>query len=180
MDEVEAKYRLAGPEEHERLRARLIALGARPGPAEDERNLLFDRGDGSLFRGDSVLRVRILNGGPAGRLTYKGAATYQGAVKQRMELEVGVDDTATTRALLEALGYALSLEYSKHREPWHLEGAEVALDSLVFGTFCEIEGPRETIGRLADTLGLSADAAEPAGYPMLMARFTAAGARPAP
>ncbi len=180
MEEVEAKYRLDGAAAVERLRARLAAVGARRGRVEQERNLLFDRPDGALRQANQVLRLRILNGGPAGRLTYKGAAAYTGVVKQRTELEVAVDDCQVAQALLEALGYRPGLEYPKERETWYLDGAEVALDTLPFGTYCEIEGPPQVVPRLAERLDLPSEAAEPAGYPTLMARHLQHARPPGP
>ena len=171
--EIEAKYRLEGPDDHARLRRRLVALGAREGDTTAEDNQLFDRADRSIGAVDGVLRLRMLNGGPAGRLTYKGPASRTGALKQRTELEVAVDDSALTRAILEALGYQPTIRYLKQRETWYLQGAEVALDTLVFGWYCEIEGPAEVIPGLAAALGLSPASAEPIGYPGLMARYQA-------
>ncbi len=171
--EIEAKYRLEGPDGHARLRRRLVALGARAGDTTAEDNQLFDRPDRSLGAANRVLRLRVLNGGPAGRLTYKGPATRSGVLKQRTELEVAVDDSAVTRAILEALGYQPTVRYLKQRETWYLQGAEVALDTLVFGWYCEIEGPAEVIPGIAAALGLSAASAEPTGYPGLMARYEA-------
>jgi adenylate cyclase, class 2 len=173
--EVESKYRLDGPAAHEALRARLLTLGARRGAVEQERNLLFDHPDRSLRVADQVLRLRVLDGGPVGRLTFKGPADYAAAVKSRTELEVAVDDCGIARALLEALGYRSTVEYPKERETWYLEGAEVALDLLPFGAYCEIEGPRAVIPRLAAALGLPDTAAEPTGYPALMARYQRTG-----
>jgi adenylate cyclase class 2 len=169
-EEVEAKYRLQGPAEAATLRQRLAALGARLARHEAEENVLFDQPNRALTRGNRLLRLRTLDGGPGGRLTYKGPAAYDGAIKRRVEHETAVADVAATRAILEALGYAPTLRYAKQRETWHLDGAEVALDELAFGHFCEIEGTPEAIARVAAALGLSPEAAEPAGYPALMAR----------
>ena len=84
-----------------------------------------------------------------------------------------MDDSGVTRAILEALGYQPTVRYLKQRETWHLQGAEVALDTLEFGWFCEIEGPAEVIPGIAAALGLSPGTAEPMGYPGLMARYQA-------
>jgi adenylate cyclase class IV len=94
-----------------------------------------------------------------------------GAIKRRVELETAVENVALMRAVLEALGYAPTIHYAKQRETWHLDGLEVALDELDFGHFCEIEGTPEAIARVAAALGLPPEAAEPAGYPALMARY---------
>jgi adenylate cyclase, class 2 len=173
-EEIEAKYRLTGPEAHARLRDRLAALGARPGGRVTEDNVLYDRPDGALRAQDTILRLRVHDGDPAGQLTYKGPATRDGALKRRVELETAVADAATLRAILAALGYAPTIQYAKQRETWHLDGAEIALDTLEFGHFCEIEGPADAITRLAAALDLPPEAAEPAGYPALMARHRAA------
>ncbi|HZR99368.1 MAG TPA: class IV adenylate cyclase [Chloroflexota bacterium] len=178
-EEIEVKYRLAGPEEAARLRARLAALGARPAGREAEDNVLFDHPDGRLLASHRVLRLRTLDGGPGGRLTFKGPATYAGALKRRVEHETAVADVAAARAILEALGYVPTVAYAKQRETWRLDGAEVALDELAFGHFCEIEGAPDAIARVVAALGLAPEAAEPAGYPALTARYQAAR-RPSP
>lgn len=183
MDEVELKFRLSGEAEHERLRAALRGLGARDEGQEHEENLLFDDRGGELSDAGSVLRLRVLDGGPRAKLTYKGAARYEGAVKSREEIELSVDDAERMRGLLNALGYEVTLTYAKDRETWRLEDAEVVLDSLVFGHFCEIEGPASTIKRLAEELGLREDQVEMSGYAALMAEYEGekgAGASPRP
>ncbi len=169
-EETEIKYRLADPADRDRLRARLAALGARPTGTVDEENVLFDRPGGRLAATGRLLRLRVLDGGPGGRLTYKGPATYTGPVKRRVEIETAVADSAALRALLQALGYRPTLTYAKRRETWRLDDAEVALDELAFGHFCEIEGPPAALARVAAALGLPPEAAEPATYPALAAQ----------
>jgi predicted adenylyl cyclase CyaB len=178
MDEIELKYRLDGPESQERLRARLIELGAERGADADEENVIYDDPDGSLQAGGAALRLRSIDGGPAARLTFKGPATIRAGVKARREIELGVDDDRAARALLSALGYAPSVRYLKRRESWRLDGVEIALDRLVFGLFCEVEGPEERIRALADRLGLRPEQVETRGYPLLQ-RLHDAGESPA-
>lgn len=167
MDEVEIKFRLDGAADHERLRGELAALGAQRMPVQHEDNWLFDTDGHDVARAGGVLRLRVLDGGPRATLTYKGPARFAGVVKSRREIEVEVDDAAPMQALLEALGYRVMLVYRKEREPWRLGDVEVALDTLDFGHFCEIEGPAEAITALARRLGLSDDRVEPRGYPAL-------------
>jgi predicted adenylyl cyclase CyaB len=175
MDEIEIKFRLDGPAEHERLRVALRALGAAASPSRREVNRLFEDERGSLRAAGAVLRLRVLDDGPDGILTFKGAARFAGAVKSRRELETKVEDAAKLKQLLEALDYREVLLYTKRREAWHLGEVEVALDELVFGHFCEIEGPHDQILALAQRLGLREEQAESAGYPALMARHLATG-----
>jgi adenylate cyclase class 2 len=173
-DEIEAKYRLDGPEAHARLRERLVALGARPEGVVVERDVFFDRPDGSLGAAGCVLRLRVRGSGPGGWLTYKGPPVRMGVLKQRAELQVAVTDAAALRAILEALGYMAVLEYAKQRETWQLGAVAVTLDTLACGWFCEVEGAPEAVLQLATALGLSPSAAEPASYPELMARHRGA------
>ena len=167
MDEVEIKFRLAGPQEHVRLRAALTALGATAHGGEHEQNLLFDDAIGSLGSNGTLLRLRVLDSGPRARLTYKGQARYDGAIKRREEIEVGIDDGTTMAHLLEALGLQQALTYEKQRETWRLPGIEVALDTLAFGHFCEIEGDAAAIRDLCARLSLDERQAETAGYPTM-------------
>lgn len=170
MEEIEIKYWLEGPAEHERLRAALAALGARPAPARVEEDVLFDTAGRDLATRQSVLRLRTIDGGPGGKLTFKGPAHFSDGVKTRQEVEVGVSDAASTHTLLEALDYRETLSYTKQREIWRLDSAEVCLDSLDVGSFCEIEGPRDAILHLGRRLGLDPTRAERASYPELIAR----------
>jgi predicted adenylyl cyclase CyaB len=171
MDEVELKFRLADAGEQERLRGELQRLGAQRIGTEQEENLMFDDREGRLVDAGSILRVRMLDGGPKAKLTFKGVARYEGGVKSRREIEVAVADGGQMRAVLEALGYEVGLTYDKQRETWRMGGVEVALDTLVFGHFCEIEGPEGEIRELARELGLDESRAEAEGYPALMARY---------
>ena len=86
--EVEIKYRLPHAADHERLRQRLTALGAQPAPVQHEENVLFDSKRGDLGQRRAVLRIRSVNGGQGGMLTYKGTPTQTNGVKSREEIEV--------------------------------------------------------------------------------------------
>lgn len=174
MNEVEIKFRLDGPAEHDRLRNLLAERGATGSGVEAEDNRLFDSPAATIARDGQVLRLRILNGGPAGKLTFKGPSQYDGGVKTRHELEIAVADTATMQGILEALSYRITNSYHKEREAWQLGEIEVALDVLDFGYFCEIEGPANAITALAGELGLDVSRAERSGYPALAARHLAA------
>jgi adenylate cyclase, class 2 len=168
MEEVEVKYRLGGDAEHERLRGRLRALGAEPTGEVREENRMYRDADGRLAASRSILRLRILDGGPGGRLTFKGPARYDGPVKSRREIETGVADAEALHLILESIAHALT--YHKDRETWQAGAVEVALDTLEFGHFCELEGPADAIRALATGLDLTDAQAEPSGYPTLMER----------
>lgn len=172
--EVEIKYRLSDAAGHERLRQRLAALGARPAPIQHEANVLFDSERGDLGQRRAILRIRSINGGAGGVLTYKGTPTQTNGVKARAEIEVAVADAAATQELLAAIGYESVAGYRKQRETWYLDDVEVSLDTMSIGYFCEIEGPHAEILALGRRLGLADDQVELAGYAELC--IQAAGA----
>lgn len=173
--EVEVKYRLTEASDHERLRHRLAAMGAQPSPVQHEENVLFDSRSGDLRRRLSLLRVRSIDGGSSGTLTFKGPPSSASGVKTREEIEVAIEDAASMQALLEALGFEPGTSYSKQRESWYLDDLEVSLDTASIGYFCEIEGPQSKILALGRRLELSDDQVEAAGYAEL---FASAKGRP--
>ena len=74
-------------------------------------------------------------------MTYKGPASGLGGARLRQEIEFEVSDFAIARAFLEALGYQVMMIYEKYRAAYDLDGVEISLDELPYGTFVEIEGP---------------------------------------
>ena len=70
------------------------------------------------------------------------------------EYEVEVSDFAPMQTILEKLGFTPALRFEKYRETLTYQGAEIVLDEVPFGTFMEIEGPRETIRDIVMALGL--------------------------
>lgn len=118
----------------------------------NEWNLRFDSASGDLSSSGKALRLRQ-DGGV--RLTYKGPSQGRMDITAREELEVELSDLATSRKILEALGFQVVAVYEKFRTTWKLDDVEVVLDELPMGVFCEIEGPdAESIKSAADKLGL--------------------------
>jgi adenylate cyclase class 2 len=117
-----------------------------------EYNLRFDTPDNRLSCARKVLRLRK---DERVRITYKGPADPTANVAKRTEIEFETSDFASARRLLEALGYRVVTSYEKYRTTYSLAGAEVVLDELPYGNFCEIEGEDEqAIREVATTLGL--------------------------
>lgn len=137
------------------IAARLAALGATlHSPRTAERNLRYDRADGSLSAQGQVLRLRQ---DAATRLTYK--APHNADPRTRIELEIGVSDFETTDQLLQALGFQVAWHYEKFRTTYRLHECQVMLDELPFGDFVEVEGDSITaIEAVIAQLGM-ADAA---------------------
>jgi len=120
-----------------------------------ERNLRFDTPLHELSGGFRVLRLRR---DKKNRLTYKGKSDPTREVSARSELEVEVSDLETTKAILEALGYEVMVEYEKYRSAYMMGNVEISLDEMPFGNFTEIEGPdTDSIRKTAEKLGLDWD-----------------------
>ena len=120
-------------------------------PKVFERNLRYDRNDGSLTAAGIVLRLRQDD---AVKLTYKEAGSIERGIISRFEAEVEVSDFETMDLILRRLGFEIGLIYEKYRTTYGLAGAEVTLDELPYGNFTEIEGDAAAIERVVELLGL--------------------------
>jgi len=148
--ELEVKFFLA---ELEQLQEILYGVGAvLVQPRTYERNLRFDTPEGTLTRNAQVLRLRQDR---ANRLTFKGPSEVKDGVSARTEIEFTVGNFEDAQALLEALGYQVSMIYEKYRTVYDLNGTLVTLDEMPFGNFTEIEGTDgPTIQAVCNQLGL--------------------------
>jgi adenylate cyclase class 2 len=166
MVETEVKFLIRDPEAVTR---KLIGMGAIcTQPEVHELNLRFDTPDGSMTSRYHVLRLRK---DTRARLTFKGQAYQLGGVSARKEIEVEVSDFDAAQALLEALGYEVSMIYEKQRETYHLEDIEVVIDHTPLGNFVELEGPDPTnIKRLSDALSFDWDARSLFSYAVIFER----------
>jgi adenylate cyclase class 2 len=106
-------------------------------PRLHEINLRFDTPKGELTRTAQVLRLRQ---DTAARLTYKGPGETIDGVHARREIEFRVSNFQSAQALLDALGYQISLMYEKFRTTYVLDGLQITLDEMPYGNFTEIEG----------------------------------------
>jgi adenylate cyclase class 2 len=132
------------------IRTRLTEVGATPLGTVDEDNLYFDR-DESLRDRNESLRLRRDS---RNRITWKGPGSFKRSVLERPEIEVEVSDFDQTVELFERLGFEAVERLRKRRETWRLQGVEVALDTLDFGSFVEVEGSAEVARDVATKLGL--------------------------
>jgi adenylate cyclase class 2 len=130
-----------------------------------EINLRFDTPEGRLRAARQVLRLRKDN---RVRMTFKGPAEESQTVAVRPEIEFTVSDFESARSFLEALGYVISVVYEKYRTSFELEGAEISVDEMPFGLFCEIEGRDAShIENLASLLGFDWESRITDSYLML-------------
>ena len=147
--EIEVKFFLA---DMEIVRHQLQKAGARSTGRVFETNLCFDNPSHDLLRNKSLLRLRR-----DGRttLTYKAQpAGTDSEFKVIEEREVAVSDFETMLGILQGLGFHQEQVYEKYRETFTLGSAKICMDSMPFGDFLEIEGPKEDIRNLARILDL--------------------------
>jgi predicted adenylyl cyclase CyaB len=115
------------------------------------------------------------------RLTWKGPLEYDDGIRSRPELEVAVSGFATTADILSQLGFRETRQLSKRRETWHLPDVEVALDTLAFGKFVELEGKeRPIIHQTARLLGLDPNQGLEKSYLQLAEERATTGEKPPP
>ncbi|MFN9269563.1 MAG: class IV adenylate cyclase [Planctomycetaceae bacterium] len=179
MLEVELKYRVAG---NLALRTRLAALGGVCHGEVGQRDQYFNHPQRDFAQTDEAVRVRTV--GDTAAVTYKGPLVDK-VTKTREEIEVelaGPTGGAGLEAILLRLGFRPVLAVEKRRERWLVNYAgreiEVACDQVAgLGEFVELETAaeqsdlaesREVLLRLAEELGLPAEAAERRGYLTLL------------
>ena len=134
-----------------------------------EINLRFDTPQGDLLRQYQVLRLRQDS---KARLTYKGPAQTLEGARARQEIEFTVSDFSAARAFLEALGYQVIMMYEKYRTTYEMEGMEILLDEMPYGSFLEIEGPDPAgMQRLAQALQIDWERAAPESYTALFEKL---------
>jgi adenylate cyclase class 2 len=151
--EIETKFRVR---DRGTLEERLERLGARPGPREDETNVLYDDEVGRLRAGGCALRVRTVD--ERGLLTFKGPPEVLEGIKSRVEWESEVTSPRAVAAILEALGLQPSFRYEKRRTTWTFPDPArpvVVVDETPLGLFAEIEGTDAGVRALAKELGVA-------------------------
>jgi adenylate cyclase class 2 len=134
-------------------------------PMAREINLLLDTEDKQLRTAGCVLRLR--RHGDRKSLTFKGPASYKGAIKERPEHETELADLDRMGEILKALGFGVYMQYEKDREEWVLEEVSVVLDHTPMGPFVEVEGAPEKLPQIADLLGLKITSAVRGSYASL-------------
>ncbi len=150
--ETEVKFHLPDPPA---MRSRLIGLGALSSGRTPEHNIRFENDTLNLLRHRTLLRLRQ---DLTATLTYKSPpAKTDPDFKQFVEIEVEVSDFEAMQRILHALGFRPQQRYEKQRETLRLGCTAFCVDTLPYGDFIEIEGPREEIRDYAIRLGLSWD-----------------------
>ena len=167
--EIEGKWHLSRDMGRENLKVDLEKAGAVFQSSGYELDCFFDDKNNELRNNKVSIRLRSkTEEEPRTILTYKGKPVYTSGLKERVELEVYIDNIHIMKQIFYELGFSITLEYKKYRDTWSLLGTVVTIDDLPCGLFCEIEGNREAVRRVAKVLGLTLDQVELRGYPELM------------
>ncbi len=147
--EIEVKFYLS---DMDRIRDRIIELGAVSMGRIFETNIRFDDADNRLIQKKSLLRLRQ---DKKSILTFKSEPLFNDdQFKILRELEVEVSDFNTMKHILESLGFREEQVYEKWRETFILNHTHLCLDTMPYGNFLEIEGQKEDIKKLASQIGL--------------------------
>jgi adenylate cyclase class 2 len=147
--EIEVKFYLS---DMDRMRDRIIEIGGVSRGRVLETNIRFDDADNSLIQKKSLLRLRK---DKTTTLTFKSEPPVKdNQFKILRELEVEVSDFTTMKHILESLGFREEQVYEKWRETFVLHSTNLCLDMMPYGSFLEIEGPKEDIKKLASQIGL--------------------------
>lgn len=153
-DYVETEIKLYVHDLNE-VAARLTAAGATlTAPRVYERNVRYENAARSLTPSGIVLRLRA---DTRSRLTYKeehGQPIEGDVAYSRFEAEVEVSDFDAMHTILVHLGFQPYMTYEKYRTTYTLDGGEIVLDEMPYGTFVEIEGQPEVIADLLTRLDL--------------------------
>jgi len=146
--EIEVKFYLS---DMDRIRDRIIEIGAVSRGRVFETNIRFDDSDNSLIQKKSLLRLRQ---DTKTILTFKSEPPFKDdQFKILRELEVEVSDFTTMKNILESLGFREEQVYEKWRETFILNSANLCLDTMPYGNFLEIEGQKEDIKELVSQIG---------------------------
>ena len=134
------------------IRQRILNLDAQSRGRFFESNVRFEDSGRTFRKKKSLLRLRR---DQKVRLTYKSTPPEESSqFKIMTELEVAVSDFDTMQQILEALGFHHEQVYEKWRETLVLDDTQLCLDSMPYGDFLEIEGPKQEIKNFAVQLGL--------------------------
>lgn len=173
-DELEVKAAVADPDA---LRHALDRAGA----ALEFRGEMIDRRfdcGGRLAGRDEVLRLRLYrpsDGAPAhGVVGWKGPQSTRDGYRHRAEAEARVADPDAVMAILERLGFGVTLRIDRRVEIYRLGEAMLRLEWYpAMDVLLEVEGPPLAIERAIAVTGLPRDQFRPESLPYFVAAYEA-------
>lgn len=142
----------------------------------------FDTADLALQARDHVLRVRVYSGAGSVRaeLDWKGPTRREGGYKVREELDVHVGEPDVLCAMLERLGYLVTIAIDREIAQYDLHGAMIRFERYPrMDVLVEVEGTPERIERAIAALGLPRDGFTSERLPDFVRRFESRTGTPA-
>jgi adenylate cyclase class 2 len=160
----------------ERRRRGVEAAGARltfEGQLADRR---YDTPDRALHARDHVLRTRTYTdaSGSRAELDWKGPTRRDDGYKSREEIEVHVGEPDALAAMLQRLGYRVTMEIDREIVQYELHDAMVRFECYPrMDILVEVEGAPAQIERAIAALGLPRDGFTAERLPEFVRRFEA-------
>lgn len=153
MKEIEIKIRVESTEKYLR---KLETLGAKYLRSVSQKDILFDYPEMKFDKLNQALRLRIEKSDKYEKaiLSFKGTPQFDAVgIKTREEIETQAEAESTVK-ILNAIGLEEKVIIEKNRKEYKLGNLKVALDSLKFGNFVELEGGEEEIHKCLELLQL--------------------------
>lgn len=157
-----------------RRRAMIEGAGATlvfSGRLEDRR---YDTMDRSLSRRDEVLRLRVYLDAQVTRaeLDWKGPTRREDGYKLREELEAKIGDADSLAAILNQLGFIVTIGIDREIAQYDFAGAMVRFEHYpLMDDLVEVEGTPQQIERAITALGLPRDGFTSERLPEFAQRF---------
>lgn len=116
-----------------------------------EENTLYDYPSQLLYKKRQALRVRKIN--KKTFLAFKGIPQKSRKFKMREEFETEVKNERQLKKILKSLGLTPAFQYRKYRRVFRKKRLKICLDETPIGNFLELEGQRQDIVKMANSLG---------------------------
>ena len=170
MIEIEVKSLVADLDGVKRTLERAGARLVFEGELEDRR---YDTHGYTLRERDHVLRLRVYRGSRSDAwFDWKGPTSSSNGYKRREELSVSVGDADSLGAILQQMGYEVTMIIDRHIWQYEVGGAIVRLERYPrMDDLVEVEGSVESIERAIERTGLPRSGFTSERLPEFVRRF---------
>jgi len=144
--EIEVKFKI---NKGENITSKLFRLGGKIDKCYRQTTYGFFSKD-SIEKG-IFPRIRVESGKHV--LTVKVRPKKKTNYFERKEYSLVIDNEKNGIEILKLLGFDRIREFTKKRQDWIFPKVQIYLDTLYFGKFLEIEGPKKEIEKMIISLG---------------------------
>ncbi len=145
--EVETKIKLENPE---KTKEDIIKLGAVHIKKEKQTDEFFDFDDQRIKNSNELIRIRNKK-----TLCLKENQRESENIKQSDEYESEIENYDTIIRVFKKVNLKVTGKKERTRDKYKLRNCEICIDTLPFGNFIEIEGPRTEIITISKRLGFN-------------------------